>query len=333
MGAAPSERVVYLNGELVPQGRAVLSVFDRSVQYGDAVYDAARTFAHRPFKLREHIDRLLYSCAYTRMPLRASAEEVEKWTLSVLERNLPLLGPDDEDMIWWSVTRGVSSRTRLVSESTEATVIIYTFPVPFAAFAPWLTRGARVVTPATRRTPPECLDPRAKVSNKMNHILADFEVKGADPDAYSLMLDTRGYIAENSGGNFFFVRDGRLHTAGAHTFLEGVTRATILELAAAAGLPVVTGDFSLFDVYVADEAFLTATSFTILPVARVNGKPLGQGAPGPITRQLLARWSDLVGVDIVAEAQRHLPRTDGGASAEGRAGRTAAKTEGATVTG
>ena len=300
------ERMVYLNGSYVPESQAMISVFDRSVQYGDAVYDAARTFGRRPFKLREHIDRLYRSCSYTRMPLRTSPDEMEKQTREVLEHNLPLLGPGDETMIWWSVTRGVSSVTRLIGESKDATVIIYTFPVPFGAFAKWVTRGARVVTPATRRTPPQCLDPRAKVSNRMNHILADMEAKAADPEAYSLMLDISGNIAENSTGNFFFVRDGALCTSGAGMALEGVTRATIFELAQAAGIPVATGEFSLFDVYLADEAFLTATSFSILPVASVNGKAMGAGAPGPITQILTKRWSELVGIDIVAQALGHL---------------------------
>ena len=300
------ERVVYLNGAMVPESRAVISVFDRSVQYGDAVYDAARTFAHRPFKMREHIDRLYRSCSYTRMPLRLGADEMEKQTREVLEHNLALLGPDDEAMIWWSVTRGVSSVSRLIGESTEATVIIYTFPVPFGAFAKWVTRGARVVTPATRRTPPQCLDPRAKVSNRMNHILADMEAKGADPEAYSLMLDISGNIAENSTGNFFFVRDGTICTSGAGNALEGVTRATIFELAHAAGIPVAAGDFPLFDVYLAEEAFLTATSYSILPVSCVNGKSLGPGAPGPITQRLIKGWSELVGIDIVGQALGHL---------------------------
>ncbi len=303
-----NERIVFINGHIVPESRAVISVFDRSVQYGDAVYDAARTFGHRPFKLDEHIERLLWSCEYTRLPISMTADELAKRTRDIVEHNVALVGPDDEEMIWWSVTRGVSSATRLVGESTDATVIIYTFPVPFGAFTKWLTNGARVVTPATRRTPPECLDPRAKISNKMNHIIADFEAKASDPGAYSLMLDTHGSIAENSGGNFFFVRNGRLCTSGSRTVLGGVTRTTILELAEAAGIPTATGDFSLYDVYLADEAFLTATSFSILPVAQVNGKPLRAAVPGPVTQTLLAQWSDVVGIDIVDQARRHLAK-------------------------
>jgi len=302
-----SERLVFLNGALVPESQALIPVFDRSVQYGDAVYDAARTFGHRPFRVREHIERLYRSCAYTRMPLRMTPEEMEKRTLEVVDHNVALLGPDDDDMIWWSVTRGLSSPTRVVTASAEATVIIYTFPVPFGAFARGVSEGVRVVTASTRRTPPQCLDPRAKISNKMNHVLADLEVKGADPEAYSLMLDLEGHIAENSGGNFFLVRDGVVHTPGAHTFLEGISRAAILELAAGAGLPVVTGNVGVYDAVTADEAFLTATSYSILPVARINGVPLRAGAPGPVTRRLLEAWSALVGIDVVAQARRHLP--------------------------
>src|SRR4030095_12440768 len=137
-------------------------------------------------------------------------------------------------------------------------VLVPPFPVPCGAFANWVTRGARVVTPATRRTPPQCLDPRAKVSNRMNHILADMEAKAADPEAYSLMLDISGNIAENSTGNFFFVRDGTICTSGAGMALEGVTRATIFELARNAGIPVATGEVPLFAVSLAEAAHLTA---------------------------------------------------------------------------
>lgn len=296
------ERVVYLEGRLVPESRAVISVFDRSVQWGDAVYDAARTFNHRPFKLREHIDRLYRSARYTRMPIRLAPEAMETHTLEVIEHNMPLLGSNDDDMIWWTVTRGVNPVTRSVLDCHEATVIICTFPVPFRAFAKWMIRGARVVTPSVRRTPPECLDPKAKVSNKMNHILADLEVKGADPEAYSLMLDVTGNLAENSGANFFFVKRGQLCTPTGYNILEGITRATIIELARSFGTPVVEGSFTPYDVYTADEAFLTTTTYCILPVAQLNGAPIGRETPGPLTQQLIAAWNTLVGVDIVAQA-------------------------------
>ena len=301
-----SERIVYVNGRLVPESQATISVFDRGVQWGDAVYDAARTFSHRPFRLRDHIDRLYRSCTYTRMPIRLTPDDMEKHTREVLDHNLSLVPPGDDAMIWWSVTRGVSGPSRSALDCAEATVIIYTFPVPFAEFARRLTEGARVVTPAIRRTPPQCLDPRAKVSNKMNHILADLEVKSADRSAYSLMLDLDGYLAENSGGNFFFVHQGRVCTSTRSTVLEGITRATIMELAGSLRVPVVEGNFTVYDVYTADEAFLSTTSYCIMPVASLNGAAIGREAPGPVTRSLTQAWGELVGVDIVAQALRHL---------------------------
>src|SRR5262245_28406716 len=146
------ERIVYINGRLVPESQAVISVFDRGVRWGDAVYDAARTFNHRPFKLREHIERLYRSCRYTRMPIRLSPEEMEKHTLEVIDHNMPQLGRDDDDLIWWSVTRGVNPVTQSVLECAEATVIICTFPVGFRAFAKSMRDGAHVITPSIRRT-------------------------------------------------------------------------------------------------------------------------------------------------------------------------------------
>jgi branched-chain amino acid aminotransferase len=298
--------MVYINGRMMPESQATISVFDRAVQWGDAVYDAARTFNHRPFKVPEHIERLYRSCRYTRMPISMAPEEMEKITIEIIDRNMPLLAPNDDDMIWWSVTRGVNPISRSVMDCSTASIIVYTFPVPFKGFGKLMTTGAKVVTPSVRRTPPQCVDPKAKISNKMNHILADLEVKGADPEAYSLMLDINGNIAENSGGNFFWVRSGRLFTSGRYNILEGVTRSTVMELAEAQRLDVVEGDFTVYDVYTADEAFLTSTTYCILPVSRLNGAPIGVQTPGPITRRLTEAWSKAVGVDIVKQATAYV---------------------------
>lgn len=277
------ERMVYLNGSLVPESQATISVFDRGVQYGDAVYDAARTFGGQPFKLREHIDRLYRSCSYTRMPLRMTADEMEKQTREVLEHNLPLSGPDGEAMIWWSVTRGVSSVARLIGESQEATVIIYTFPVPFKAFAKWVTRGARVVTSATRRTPAQCLDPRAKVSNRMNHILADLEAKAADPEAYSLMLDLNGNVAEFATANLFIAKGGVAHTPAPNgCFLNGITRQRVIRLLRQAGIEVVERRVTFAEVLDADEVFSTGNFAKVLPCIKVEGRNY---QPGPVYRK------------------------------------------------
>lgn len=115
-----------------------------------------------------------------------------------------------------------------------------------------------------------------------------------------------GNIAENSGGNFFWVRDGRLYTSSRYNILEGVTRSTVIELARAQGIDVVEGDFTVYDVYTSQEALLTTTTYCILPVATLNGAAIGTKTPGPVTRALTEGWSKLVGVDIVAQALSHV---------------------------
>ncbi|MGE3992592.1 aminotransferase class IV [Pseudorhodoplanes sp.] len=298
------ERTVYVDGIFVPESKASISVFDRGVQWGDSVYDAARTYNRRPFKVREHIERLYSSCLYTRMPLPLSIDEMEKITNEVVERNMPLVASDHDDMIWWSVTRGVNPPSRSVLDCKRANVIVSTFPVPFFNFAKPMMVGAKVVTPSIRRTPSQCVDAKAKISGKMNHILADLEAKGSDPEAYSLMLDINGNISENSSGNIFWVKGGQLFTPTSRNILVGVSRTTIFELASRLNVEVVEGDFTLLDLYTADEAFLSSTPYGILPIATLNGAEIGRETPGPTTKSLTESWSRLVGIDIVSQAQK-----------------------------
>jgi len=162
------------------------------------------------------------------------------------------------------------------------------------------------VTPATRRTPPESLDPKAKVTNKMNHEVAAAEAKLAGPDCVPLMLDLDGNIAETDRANFFFVSGGRLCTATDRSVLGGITRDTVIELAAKLGVEVVKGDFTPYDVYNADEAFISGTSYNIMPVASLNAVAVKAGIPGPVTLRLFKAWNDLVGYDTVAQSVRRL---------------------------
>jgi branched-chain amino acid aminotransferase len=301
-----SERVVYVNGEFVPESRAVVSVFDRGFASGDGVYDVARSFGHRPHKLREHCERLLRSLQYTRIGLDLSAAEVEKIALEVFDRNKPLLGPTDDYMIWIIVSRGIEPPSRNPLDAGRPTVVVYTIPPYFRRFAKFYRIGAHAITTSTRRTPPECLDPKAKVTNKMNHIQAEFEAKLADPEAFPLMLDLRGHLAESSNANFFFVRHGRVFTPRAESILLGEMRAGVFEIAPSARVEIAEGDFTPYDAYCADEAFLTTTSFSILPVGRFNGKALPAGIPGPVTGRLIQAWNRSVGIDVVAQALSHL---------------------------
>jgi len=301
-----SERVVYLNGDFVPESRATVSILDRGFQGGEGVYDVGRTYGHKAFRLRRHVDRLFRSLRYTRIEIEESADRMETIAHDVLERNRPLLGEWDEYAIWFNVSRGVWPWVPTAIRKGRPTVAVYCLPIGFRAFARFYREGARLMVTSVRRTPPESVEPRAKVTNKINHLLADLEAKDRDPEAYPLMLDTQGNLAESSASNVMFVSQGVLCTPTSRNIIEGITRETVFEIAQAMGVPVRESHYTTYDLFVADEAFLTANSLAILPAASVNGRRFPSGAPGPVTTRLMEGWKQLVGVDFVDRACRHL---------------------------
>ena len=298
------ELMAFVNGELVSASEAVVSVVDRGFRWGDAVYDVERTYGGQIFRLRHHIERLYRSLKYTRIDPGMDMQQMEEAVLKVLEANRPLLGPNEDYTVAQVVSRGVLWPPEAVG---QANVVIYCDLIPFAKYAPWYINGCRVVMSSTRRIPSQSLSPNAKISNKMNHFVAEAEVRAVDPDAFPLMLDLDGNIAEGIGNNFLFVEGGRIKVPNRRNVLHGVTMNTLLELAEGIGIPVDEGDYPPFAAYQADEAFLTGTSLVILPVASLNGSPIGDAVPGPLTQRLWQAWADMTGVDAVEQALSHLP--------------------------
>lgn len=226
-------------------------------------------------------------------------------TEEVVRRNEPARKAGDGDyLLTMQASRGLVGEIYSPQGATP-TVTVYCLPLAFATHARYYRDGAHVVVTATRRTPPDSVSPRAKVSNKMNHFQAEFEAKAVDPEAFALMLDVDGNIAESSGSDFLFVSNGVLRIPQRRTHLTGGSLLTAVELAEKLGLPTDEGSFTMFDLYQAEEAMLTASTFCLLPVVRVNGLALGDGKPGPIVIDLLQSWSEMVGIDIVGQAVRH----------------------------
>jgi branched-chain amino acid aminotransferase len=300
-GAKMREPIVYVNGNFVAASQATISVFDRGFRLGDAVFDTSRTFRHRPYKLREHLERLQRSLHVTRLDLDMSLAELEALTLQVVEKNVPLLAEHDDVWIHQVVSRGA------LRVSGSPTLVIMTEPLPFASFARYYKLGVPLITPSVRHTPPQCVEPRIKTVSRLNLVLADLEARQADPDAYALLLDLEGNITEYTSGNFFIVRQGRLLTPCERSSLGGIARETVLELAEELGIPTREADITPYDACNADEAFITSTSKSILPVCQLNGIRIGTRVPGPITKRLLDYWSSRVEVDIVEQALCHLP--------------------------
>ena len=292
------ERVVYFNGEIIPESEARVSFRDRGFMFGDAVFDATRTFGGRIFKLKEHLDRFYNSLKYMRIDPGMAQDRMAELTREVVKANLPLLGENDDTWANQRVSRG----TAMTDDTFKPTVIIETLPIPFTARARYFRDGLSVITPATRRTPPECLSPRAKLHNYINLILGEQEVKAQNPDAIPILLDINGNICEGAGANFLIVKNGAVITPKEQYILAGISRQTTMELAEDLGILVREEDIDLFDVYTADEVFITSTSYCICPVSSVNGITIGDGSvPGPVTYRLQTAYSELVGIDIVGQ--------------------------------
>jgi branched-chain amino acid aminotransferase len=302
-----AQHLVYINGALVPRDEAKISVFDAAVMLGDTVTESTRTFGHRPFKLDQHIDRLYKSLKVTRINPGMTPDEMYELSLRVLAANQHLLGPDDDCWLVHNISRGMSvAGADPTIQRSPATIIIFTSPMVLTDWAGFYVEGCHAVTPVSRAMPAQALDARIKNRSRMAYTLAEIEVKLVDSHAQGILLDIDGNIAENKGGNFFIVTDGALKTPTTRNALAGISRATVLELAERLGIPARETDIQPYDVYTADEAFFTSTPYCIMPATRFNGLPVGDGAVGSITKRLLAAWSEMVGVDIIAQGLNQL---------------------------
>jgi branched-chain amino acid aminotransferase len=302
-----SERIAYHNGRFLPEREVLVPFRDRGFKYGDAVFDTTRTFGHRVFKLREHVERLYRSLRYLRIDPGLTPAAMIEVTEEVLRRNLPLLEPDDDYWVTQRVSRGLDASGQEIWPQTGPTVIVECVPLPLRERASLFRDGIRVLVPSVRRTPPDALSPRVKTHNYLNLIAANLEIAARDPEAWAVLLDTRGNLAEGLGSNIFLVQRGTLYTPREQFVLAGISRDTVIALARDAGLDVVEKDLDLFDAYNADEVFLTSTSLCICPVRSLNEAVIGGGqVPGPVTRQLTEAYCRLVDFDFVAQYLKRL---------------------------
>jgi branched-chain amino acid aminotransferase len=299
--------VVWFNGEIIPETEARVPFRDRGFKYGDAAFDTTRTFGHRIFKLDEHLDRFYRSLNYLRIEPGISKEELKKATEEIAEINLRNVSEDEDIWLTQRITRGLEpADRRLWTEYPERTILVESRPLPFRDRGKFYRDGLRVRTPSVRRPAPDTLSPRAKTHNYLNLIIAELEVKDADPEAHALLLDTNGNLAEGKGSNIFIVKDGVVLTPKERYVLPGVSRQTAIDLAREKNLPVKEADIDLFDTMNAEEVFITSTSFCICPVSNVNGVEIGDGSiPGPITKQLIDAYVEYVGCDWYGQYLKH----------------------------
>ena len=298
------DNIVYLNGAFVAEGDAKVPVTERGFFGGDGIYEVTRTFGHKLFRLDHHLDRLFRSLAYVRIDPGLSREALTSATHETLERNLGRLDSGSDYALWHVITRGDNA----MGHPSNTIVAMFCVEIEFEQYAANYVNGLKLVTPGIRRTAPDSIDPKAKVLSRMNQVQAALEVKRSDPGAIPLMLDAAGNVAETNTGNFFFVADGRLYTSSARNVLGGVTRTAILEIAAELGIEAIEGNFTPYDVYADDEAFICSTTPVIVPANSLNGAPIGRpddaddSLPGPVTLRLMKRFAELAEMDFVSQA-------------------------------
>lgn len=300
-------RMVYFNGKFVTEQEARVSIFDSSLMFGDMVFDMTRTYSQKPFRLKEHLERIYAGLKYLEIDCSLTLEEMEQATLETLERNLPVL--DDADVqIMHDVSRGPLPIYKSVFGGTiEPTVSINCWPLwwHLAGNGPLYRLGVHSVIVPQRSVPAHLIEPKVKNRSRVYYQMANLQAHKVDPHAFPVLTDDRGFITEGSGSNFFIVRQGRVFTAKSHNILVGVSRNAALDLLTAMSVPWSEEDFGAYEVVNADEAFHTATTFAVMPCTRINGLPVGDGKPGRLTQKLITAWSEMVGVDIVAQADEY----------------------------
>ncbi len=300
-------RLVHLSGELVAEQDAKISIFDSAIMLADTVTESTRTFHHTPFKLDEHIERLYLSLKLTRIDPQMSPAEMKRITLETFEANLHTYEAHEDCWIVHNISRGLSIAGADPTKQVGApTVMIFTQPMNLKPWAKFYKQGCHGVTPMSRMVPSQSLDPRIKNRSRLPYTLAEMEAKLVDPEAQSVILDLDGHVAENKGGNIFAVSKGVLRTPTTVNCLAGISRAAALELAQQLGIPTQETVLQPYDLATADEMFFTSTPYCIMPSTKFNGHAVGDGQVGPVTKRLLAAWSELVGLDIVAQAEAQI---------------------------
>ena len=288
--------LVSVNGELMPRDKATVSVFDSGFMLGDGVWEGLRLHNGRLPFISKHMDRLWEGAKALDMEIGVTADELVARIHETLRANHMTTGVHIRLMI----TRGIKSTPYQDPRATITPPTIVIIPEYKLPTERTLTEGIRLFTVHVRRSPPDVLDPQINNHSKLNCILACIQATKAGADE-ALMLDPRGYVATCNSTHFFIVRKGDVWTSSGMHCLPGITRGNVIALCRRHDIPVFEKDFSLTQVYGADEAFVTGTFAGLAPVREVDGRRISEGRRGPMTERLQGLFRDLVGEECPPE--------------------------------
>lgn len=271
---------IYVDGKFVPAEEAAISIYDHGLLYGDGVFEGIRAYNGRVFRLEDHVKRLYDSAKAIMLEIPLSQEEMCSAILETLRKN-----ELSDAYIRPLVTRGVGDLGLDPLKCAKPTVLIITKKWD-AMYGDLYEVGLTAVTVTVRRNSPAALPPNIKSLNYLNNVLAKIEanVKGGDE---AIFLDAEGTVSEGSGDNIFVVKDGEIFTPPTLNNLKGITRKAVIEVAETEGYTVREVALGLFDLYTADELIVTGTAAEVAPVTVIDGRAIGDGKPGPITKVLI----------------------------------------------
>ena len=285
--------LIYINGKLVDRDKAVISVFDHGLLYGDGVFEGIRTYDGLIFRMKEHIDRLFRSAAAIELKIPLAKAALIEAVIETLRANKL-----EDAYIRLVVTRGVGDLGLDPRKCSKATIFIITDKI---ALYPkeFYQKGLEIITASVRRNFPQALDARIKSLNYLNNILAKIDaIKAGTEEAIMLTYD--GYVAECTGDNIFMVKGGKLFTPPVDIgALEGITRDAVIGIAKRLSIPFAEKMLRPEDLYAADEVFLTGTAAEIIPVTKIDKRQIGNGKPGAVTNGLKKEFEKLTKIDGV----------------------------------
>lgn len=312
-----SQRQVYVNGLFVNEVDAKVSIYDSSLMFGDMVFEMTRSFNGVQFKLKEHIDRLFAGTSILQIPMPISPEEMESICLQTIERNQDTFRPDDEHRLLIDVSRGLLGIYQDIPGAHVGTnIIVADFPLrrTVSTMGKLFDTGVNLAIPSQRAIPSRYLDPKIKNRSRIFYLMANIEVsrlKGENN--WALLLDDDGFITEGTGDNFFMVKNGVIYTPEGRNILRGISRQYVIdELGPQLGYQIIEKNLEPYDLYTADEAFITGTPFCMLPVSSLNGSKIGKSDfPGKVFQELISTWGHNVGVDLISQIKSWSTESNG----------------------
>ena len=297
------QRKVYFNGKFVNESEAKISIYDSALMFGDMVFEMTRSFNKKQFKLREHIDRLYMGLKIFKIKINLTKLQLEDECYRTIEMNEDIFNNNDEHRLMINVSRGLLGIYHGIEGLDRGpNIIIADFPLK------WTVRGMgilfdeginAVITPQ-RVIPSDLLDPKIKNRSRVHYMMANMQasqIKGKNN--WALMLDPDGFVAEGTGDNFFIIKNNKLFTPEGRNILKGISREYVIEeLCSQLNLECYEKNFEVYDIYSADEAFMTGTPFCMLPVTSINGTKIGDGKVGRLYNRLLTKWCENTNIDI-----------------------------------